>query len=1108
MDEIVYSPSKDVSRLNYGIRFGYLLQVDVATTSWFHSFAVEMPNVTLLKSYVDTLVPKTPMSTVWNRSMDTSSGLVSAALETIMKDCMHALDHERMTGHLLNTHQWCDRHAPYLRSLVSSLADSVNMINQQMQQVQILMPKQQSADGMVKRAPLEFLGDLGSSLFGTATEKQLSVVNTHVQQLAATLKSQTKTVAKVVSDMSSLTKDTQARIDNLVAWVKTSAMSGVQELAQTIRASEMQHQFSHYALRRTVDINHVMAKLIMYYDKWIDSFEQLLAGRLPSALVSMNMLTSAMETVTHALAQSQQYNLRLIITEPKKYYSQAKFVYGVYHNHLVITMQFDLTPYKPFEIFKVESWQYMLPANHSTMPTVLELRNTPAAIAVTKARDKAFQLSMEEYLQIKLFHTTIIHHRVVREPMASKPLSTVDCLLAIFMDDVQMVKALCAFTLTTGSSPQNIQRISEDGYLLTGINVYWITCTTPGHQEKRECQAQCIVHLPSGCVLVTPGWTVGATVIQAGRNVSSHAPQYVVSKPLLLSLLNQEELVKIKADATFALPPRIKNFPTLKFYEHKEQEFIAKDENLRFSLAKTMERAKANEFILHSMADSIMLRSDDVPVPWPSWLAYISFATTGLTVVLIGPVFYFCYKTRALALQLAIVQQAVLRNGVLAISMHEQCMTMLSVTNESLMFKGQGHGNHYGNNVTLRDIYLTVAAQRTFVDVARPLPAGILQQFHFFIHPAGIGLEAESARVHMQIWRPRNLLRLDFQLVYDQLVVLQWFEGAGVRYTLDLQQEVGVENGDLIGWTFEGQIGMISFQYAMEHRTYFYRYREADLPKVGRVYNFDPVFLPSIFSVAVQLKGATLAVTSTTVQAQKVNDRSSRHVTSVKSNVDNLQTPAQLASTVTYSKTDRYDITNDDAADRADKGIIEPVWNVGLEASLGESDDVMDHDQPVLHEQLVAGLSDKYLYIVTTIIAIMMSLQVALLVRKRSRKYVQQTMINTEVYLRIFAAELNVIVCLMVIPALEDELVFLNTLPVNLTGFRGFWQPRLYLDYQMSIQNKIMSEFYTVPRTVKVGWLHATRIKRLMARPTYATAIYSRQVNAMKKVRENAEPVI
>jgi len=58
--------------------------------------------------------------------------------------------------------------------------------------------------------------------------------------------------------------------------------------------------------------------------------------------------------------------------------------------------------------------------------------------------------------------------------------------------------------------------------------------------------------------------------------------------------------------------------------------------------------------------------------------------------------------------------------------------------------------------------------------------------------------------------------------------------------------------GDYIGFTNEGDVGVISFSYNVERRTLFADQRAAAVPSLGDEFVFDSQ-LPAEYSIAVQL---------------------------------------------------------------------------------------------------------------------------------------------------------------------------------------------------------------------------------------------------------------
>ena len=83
-----------------------------------------------------------------------------------------------------------------------------------------------------KRGIFDIVGKLSNSLFGTATEEQLNTVETHIAQIAATVKAQSGLVGKALEDMKSLSRIMNQRLDNMVQLIRLNPLNDiVHELA-------------------------------------------------------------------------------------------------------------------------------------------------------------------------------------------------------------------------------------------------------------------------------------------------------------------------------------------------------------------------------------------------------------------------------------------------------------------------------------------------------------------------------------------------------------------------------------------------------------------------------------------------------------------------------------------------------------------------------------------------------------------------------------------------------------------------------------------------------------------------------------------------------------
>lgn len=92
---------------------------------------------------------------------------------------------------------------------------------------------------------------------------------------------------------------------------------------------------------------------------------------------------------------------------------------------------------------------------------------------------------------------------------------------------------------------------------------------------------------------------------------------------------------------------------------------------------------------------------------------------------------------------------------------------------------------------------------------------------------------------------------------HPQLLDLCWLNIFHILlFQYSINQTVALSNGDRIGWTFEGNVGPICFQYLELHRTFLFQILDSKYLEVGQTAVFDKVNLPSQFSIATLVDGS------------------------------------------------------------------------------------------------------------------------------------------------------------------------------------------------------------------------------------------------------------
>ena len=101
-----------------------------------------------------------------------------------------------------------------------------------------------------------------------------------------------------------------------------------------------------------------------------------------------------------------------------------------------------------------------------------------------------------------------------------------------------------------------------------------------------------------------------------------------------------------------------------------------------------------------------------------------------------------------------------------------------------------------------------------------------------------------------------------FKQFFYCLIIITYIKYTSKQFKLN--RTVFVSAGDVIGWTYEGDVGAISFKYVRSHPTHFAQLQIINgrtiFPNLGQTVTFDSLLLPSLYSIAVQVDQCTFYV--------------------------------------------------------------------------------------------------------------------------------------------------------------------------------------------------------------------------------------------------------
>lgn len=633
--------SRDRLRLNHGVNFKFVAEYTPVIKEWIHSYMVHIPQDVL--SIHDDII-------MGDKREDKRSSWLDVCLLRVTNEMNNRADLN--VGPLANPDvsragSLCVKFSPMIMQVIKTIKDDHRLLRQQLRAISDLLPPALEPPTLNStrgsRAILGFLGDLGSSLFGIATNKQVNQIEGSVKQLAANYKTQSINFKKSMADLSSFSKLTNERFDNLIRGINGSALNSMGVLHQLAEDINNRHDFGYDLLTKAIQTNAAMLKLSVFQSEFVNSVQTLVGGRLPAFLISSDMLNATIREITQSLRGHAFY---LIHDNPTFYYKTARVSFAVLHGHLVINVPFDLSAtYYYSQCYRVQTFAQPIPGQKNAK---LVLSGVLPGFVMQHGGMLFSEISETELLEIKLGISAPLEGRVLKKV----PKST-SCALALFNDAAPLIKQFCRYIIVLDDLQPGVTHLEAGNFVLTGYISYLVGCGERDTGKRLECETQCFVKLDDGCYLRTENeW-----ILAAYGNGTGVIQDYSVTKPLLAELFDDTDLEAIKGNTFFRSLPDI-SIPEIKIYRATSRDFISEDNIISINMKKAVQQVKESNLIVHSMADSIVLGNQELNLPdaWTTPVGWGVIASLIVIALLLVQVGYLSLRLRVVALSLAVIQ--------------------------------------------------------------------------------------------------------------------------------------------------------------------------------------------------------------------------------------------------------------------------------------------------------------------------------------------------------------------------------------------------------------------------------------------------------------------
>lgn len=627
---LVASSDNFINRLNYGVKFQRQSVVRPTTAIWLHTIGIPLPIQVFSAQF---------------ELRDRSTLLSNGTMVGRRNECVHtALEpgpHVRMP--------LCHKYLQNVEFLVKVAKDGHNTLHQLIQDIRTLIPESRSKqEGSRKRSIIPVIGDILHGLFGTATQTDLDTINQHVIQMAESFRQQQKVIKKSATDLSSFITTSTTRIDQLVERVKENAIEGVRMVEGAITNFEVQMKYVNTLYLHTMELEHSISQLETHYVSYLNSLETLVSGFLPVYLISKDIMSQTLTSISNSLSQSNNV-YHLIHTQSSWYYRRATFIMKRDEANIYVTIQFPLSSFNSdFSVYRIHTFPLTTHENNSEHVT--QINDLPAGFAIDSEQNYFYTLS-DAQLRGMATH----EHSNVQKVF--NVVNDKSCIIALFRNDGNLIKQTCKFSIMMHSLEPGLTYLQDSTFLLTRIDQYLLTCNRT-KTTMMGCKL-CLVNLKANCSISTEKQYVPPSYMQINSNTTS--TKHLTNLAVLLNFFGNDTLQLIQGDTLLYEEAQI-SLPPLRFFEHKINEKVAQDRKLKIDLMKASEAIKTDGIILNGLSEAIVTGEVKTGEAfWTSIPGFVSEINSAIILLLIFNVCYLLFRVRKLSITVMVLQTNALK---------------------------------------------------------------------------------------------------------------------------------------------------------------------------------------------------------------------------------------------------------------------------------------------------------------------------------------------------------------------------------------------------------------------------------------------------------------
>ncbi|MFZ2538061.1 MAG: hypothetical protein WAX04_04095, partial [Oscillospiraceae bacterium] len=486
----------------------------------------------------------------------------------------------------------CKSHAYILDWINSMHMGSLRRLHHSLLAMNSLIPEVIIPPNYFRTKRFSLLGGFLSSVFGFATSDQ---VDRLAQNIDILTKNEHKMVEGIVlqeKNLASMSKATNARIDNVLEMLKLQQHIMTQTNIDTNHKFEDAVKILAALLHTSIKSVHNYVAIQSEFDNLLSALEVLNSGRLPSYIVSPTQLNDIFNMVESEIL-NRFLPYRLMSRDHVYYYKHADAKLIKANDTIFVNFRLPLVSTiseQDYFRYKIQTFPVPFPGKQNFTSRIM---NMPNEIFVSNdfsyfAHSDDAECWSEELL--------CKFNKLQR-------IDSQNCLSALILNNASAIHETCKYNMEMSTVQAAVIILDHPLIMLQHVKAFNLNCPGNNVTEIQGCEF-CTYNIPDNCGMVTDQLYIPPAVYDGAMKQIKHSEfLYPVNMGVLRNFFNSSELSEISG---IMKHPVAVTLPQIKIFDHEFQERLAVDSQLTVDLKRASQLVKHDEHVFSNLLEPLI----------------------------------------------------------------------------------------------------------------------------------------------------------------------------------------------------------------------------------------------------------------------------------------------------------------------------------------------------------------------------------------------------------------------------------------------------------------------------------------------------------------------